>query len=473
MASVASRIRAILLGGLLTVLILALCISPWGLCIHAAAEDLWAAAEAPPEESRVGSAYLCNVENNLVLYEKNADTTVYPTSAVKIMTGLLACRSLESRLEETVTVTAPMLAGASGRNMGLVTGEEMRLYDLLMAAVCGSYNDAACVVAYLSAGSVTAFVGYMNDEAKRLGATQTVYTNPTGLHDPAMVTTARDTALIARAALENELFMSMVSAHIHTIPATNASEERTITNRNALVSDTAGQYYNGWCRGMNAGMTDEGGWCVITLWEKNGASNLSVVMNAADVTVGETIPAYTYTNRLLDWAGRNYAYRTVLTAADPLDTLTVTMTGTSKSKTDIYIPSDLKVYLPAHVDLEADVTVTYHLFDGQLTAPLTEGQAVGTVTVTYGDHVLGSTPVVVKEAFARNGFLDGLSAFRTYLGSRAFIVALVIFVATVAVYLRYTTGPGRRYTTRQTFTPPKTRNRKYRKFRSLRRSRRP
>lgn len=434
-----------------------------------AANTCWPSAEAPPEESRVGAVYLCNVENNRVLYQKNADTVIYPTSAVKIMTGLLACRALTDRTDEVVRITAPMLAGAAGRNMGLVTGEEIRIYDLLMAAVCGSYNDAACVVAHLSAGSVNAFIDEMNREAARLGATHTVYTNPTGMHDAAMVTTAADTALIAREALTNSLFMEMVSAHVHTIPKNNAADERTITNRNALVSDTGGQYYNGWCRGMNAGMTDEGGWCVITLWEKNGASNLSVVMNAADVAVGETIPAYAYTNRLLSWAGRNYAYRTVLSAAEALDTLPVAMTGTSKSKTDVFIPTDLKVFLPSHVDTAAELSITCHINGGELKAPLTEGQAVGTVTVTYGGETVGSTTLVVKASFEKNGFLNFLTGFKAYMMSRPFVISLVIFALFLALYLRYTTGPGSRYTVKQSYRPPK----RYKKgLRSLKNSRR-
>lgn len=456
-------------GGLLALLlILAVCLALLPLNVGAA-EGAWTPAEAPPEESRVGAVCLVNLDNNLVLHEKNADTLVYPTSAVKIMTGLIACRELATRTEETVEITAAMLAGASGRNMGLVTGEQMRVYDLLMAAVCGSYNDAACVVAALSAGSVEAFVALMNQEAQRIGALHTVYKNPTGLHDPAMVTTARDTALIAREATESELFMSLVSAHVHTIPATNAADARTITNRNALVSDTGGQYYNGWCRGMNAGMTDEGGWCIITLWEKNGATNLSVVMNAADVAVGETIPAYTYTNSLLAWAGRAYAYRTVLSAATPLDTLPVAMTGISKSKTKIYLTTDLQAYLPTHVDVDAEVAVTYHINGGELTAPLAEGQAVGTVTVSYGGQVVGTAPVVVGEAFERNGFLNGMMAFRNYLTGRAGILSIVIFVVLLVAYLKYTTGPGARYTTGDAYRPVKRKNARYRALRRYRR----
>ena len=110
------------------------------------------AAEDAPASTDVGVVLLLNLENNLTLYEKEADTTVYPSSSVKIMMGLLACRALYDRLSETVTVTAAMVAGVTGRSMHLADGEKLTVRDLLYAAICGGYNDAAQVVACLSSG---------------------------------------------------------------------------------------------------------------------------------------------------------------------------------------------------------------------------------------------------------------------------------------------------------------------------------
>ncbi len=449
-----------LLAGLLTLGILIA-----ALPLHTSAANT---ATPAPEDSRVDAVYLCNVENNTVLYEKNTDQAVYPTATVKIMTGLLACEGLAERRDEVITLTAAMLAGAEGRKMGLVTGEKISVGDLLMAAVCGGYNDACCVVASLSAGSVTAFVEQMNQRAEKLGAANTHYTNPTGLHDPAMKTTAADTALVARAALENDLYMEMAATHAYTIPATNAAEARMITNRNSLISDTAGQYYNGYCRGMSAGMTDEGGWSVVTVWEKGDAQNLCVVMGGEDVAIGQTIPAYTYTNRLLSWAGSNYTYRILLDEGHVLDTLPVGMTGTSKSQADVTLPAPLKVYLPSGVNLAEDVSVTWHLHEKKLTAPLVSGQEVGIVTVMYEGEVIGTSPLVVTEDFARNGFLNLMDGFKSYLMSRAFIATAVSFVILLVLYLRWTTGPGGRYTSKHAYRAPR---RKKKRLRALKRTR--
>ena len=241
-----------------------------------------------------------------------------------------------------------------------------------------------------------------------------------------------------------------------------------ITNRNSLVSDTAGQYYNGYCRGMVAGMTDEGGWSVVTVWEKGDAQNLCVVMGGKDVAVGETIPAYTYTNRLLSWAGSNYTYRILLDEGQVLDTLPVAKTGTSKSEADITLPAPLKVYLPSGVDLAEEVSVTWHLYEKKLTAPLTSGQEVGIVTVMYRGEVVGTSPLIVTEDYARNGFLNFMDGFKSYLMSRTFIATAVSFVILLVVYLRWTRGPGGRYTSKHAYRAPR---QKKKRLRSLKRTR--
>ena len=403
---------------------------------------LTAVAEDPPASTDVGVVLLLNLENDLTLYEKEADTNVYPSSSVKIMMGLLACRSLCDRLDEEVTVTAAMVAGVTGRSMHLADGEKLTVKDLLYAAICGGYNDAACVLACLASGSVAAFVEDMNEEALRLGTLHTRYTNPTGLHDPAMCTTARDVSIIAREAYRNELYMRISSARSHTIPPTNVSPERLFSNRNALISDSSQNYYNGYCAGMNAGMTDEGGWCVVTVCERNGASNLCIILRGLDVASGELIPAYVQANRLLSWANRNYGYRTVLSAGETLDTLRVGMTGISKSKADVVPSEDLKIYLPTDLDVEGQLVYDLVLDGEGLTAPLTAGDNVGTVTVSYHGSIVGKASLTVTEDFKRNGFLNALGLFKGYLMGRSFWLAIPIFAIMLLPYL-YATGSSR------------------------------
>lgn len=406
--------------------------------------------EAPPQSADVGVVLLINLENNITLYEKEADTNIYPSSSVKIMAGLLLCRALEGRLEEEVTITSAMLSGVEGRKMipPLAVGEKLKVKDILYAAVTGGYNDATHVAAILAADSVAAFVEQMNTEALRLGTAHTRYTNPTGIHDPKMCTTARDLSIIAREAYGNKLFMKLTSERVYTLPATNIAGERTFTNRNSLISDSSQNYFNGYCRGMNAGMTDEGGWCVVTVCERGGASNLCIVMRGKDVASGELIPAYVYTNRLLSWSNRAYANTAVLLAGDTLETRKVAMTGVSKSKAALTVKEDLKVYLPQNADPETDLVYDVRLTGDELTAPLSAGDVVGQVVVTYNGSVVGKADLTVTEDFSTSIFLLGLMGFKDYLMSRPFVITVIIFVLLLLLYIRIVKGPGGRYDSR-------------------------
>ena len=427
-------------------------------CIPASAEDENLLPTAPQNDG-MGAVLLCNLENNQILYEKNADKAVYPSSSVKIMMGLLATRALADRLDEVVTVSSGMTAGVTGRQMHLADGETITVRDLLYAAICGSYNDAAMVLACLTSGSVAAFVTDMNAEATRLGTTSTYYTNPTGLHDPAMSTSARDVALIAREALANELYMKVASTRSYTIAPTNASPDRIFSNRNLLISDSSRNYFNGDCRGMNVGMTDEGGWSLVTVSERGGAQNLCIILQGADAPSDELIPVYLYANRLLSWGHEAYSYRTILKAGETIETRSVAMTGISSSKADLVTAEALQVYLPANADVSA-LVVTVNLIDGKLTAPLAAGQVVGHAAVTYEGHVVGRADLTVIEAYARSEFLDAMRAFRDYLCSRAFWISVAVFLLLLFPVLRMTGGTGGRYGIRDT-RKPKPRRRRY------------
>ena len=199
----------------------------------------------PPDTSRASAVYVYHLNSGTVMLEKNADGVRFPASTAKIASGLVACRLAADRPDMQITVTAEMLQDIDGRVMGLMPGEIVTVTDMLYAGFCSGYNDAVCVLAYALCGSVGAFVQQMNALAEELGAAQTVYTNPTGLHDDGMVTTAADTAKIALAAGQNPLFMQVCSAVKYKMPATNHSDERTLHNLNSLVSTYYGiGYFN-------------------------------------------------------------------------------------------------------------------------------------------------------------------------------------------------------------------------------------
>ncbi len=384
----------------------------------------------PPDTSRASAVYVYHPESGTEMIAKNADTVRFPASTVKIASGLVACRLADGRLDQQIIITDEMLAKADGRVMNLVAGESVTVKDMLYAGFCSGYNDAVCVLAYALCGSTEAFVAEMNALAASLGAAQTVYTNPTGLHDASMVTTAADTAKIALAASENALFMEITSAVKYVF-----REGHTLHNRNSLISTYYGMgYFNATCKGMNAGSTDEGGWCCVTLAEQDGDHYLCVVMGADEDE--NYIYSYKIINDLVKWACNSFATRQVLEAGQATIQVPVENTGLFGLEIDVCAKEALTVYLPRNAK-EDDLSVKCHLSSTSLQAPVKAGQEVGVITVYYKDVPLGSVEAIIMEDHARNPLLHGISLLSDYVTSRAFAATAVCAVFLIGGYFIY------------------------------------
>ena len=380
-------------------------------------------------------AYLYNFENDEVLYSVGADERVYPTSTVKLMTGIVAIEELGGDLSRQVTITAEMLSKVAGNNVGLLAGEVVTVEQLLYAMLVNSANDAAMVLAYAACGSVEAFVERMNEKANTLGAYDTYYANPTGMHNDAMVTTVADTAIIAKYAYTLPLFMEIVSTPKYVMEATNLSDYRNIYNRNCLLS----KYYNvnypyPRATGMNAGATTQGGYAICATAEESstGLSYLAIVMGADEVDGA----IYSYVNaiKLFEWAFQNYDYIEVLSADRIICELPVRLSSTLDYVT--LVPSEnIEVYLPTTVDVERDIRYSYNTYADTMDAPIATGEEAGTITVLMGERILGSCTLVTTSSVARSEFLYFLARVRQFSQSRFFIATVVAAVVLSIVYV--------------------------------------
>lgn len=380
-------------------------------------------------------AYLYNFENDEVLFSVGTDERVYPTSTVKLMTGIVAIEELGDDLSRQVTITGEMLSKVAGNNVGLMVGEVVTVEQLLYAMLVNSANDAAMVLAYAAGGSVEAFVDKMNEKANTLGAYKTYYANPTGMHNDAMVTTVADTAIIAKYAYTLPLFMEIVSTPKYVMEATNLSDYRNIYNRNCLLS----KYYNvnypyPRATGMNAGATTQGGYAICATAEESstGLSYLAIVMGADEVDGA----IYSYVNaiKLFEWAFRNYDYIEVLSADRIICELPVRLSSTLDYVT--LVPSEtIEVYLPTTVNVERDIRYSYNTYEDAMDAPIATGEEAGTITVLMGDRILGSCTLVTTSSVARSEFLYFLARVRQFSQSRFFIATVVSAVVLSVVYV--------------------------------------
>ena len=250
-----------------------------------------------PQASDISStaAIVMETSTNTVLYSKNADQALYPASAVKVMTCLMALEN--SSLDDQVTMTATGVSGVTdgGANISTQLDEVFTMEQCLYAIMVASANDIALQVAEHISGSVEDFVAAMNTRAQELGCTNTVFTNPTGLPDENQHTTAHDMALIMEAAMANDTFRTIAQTTSYTIPATNVSGgDRVLTNNFTMINSSSDSYYEP-CIGGKEGYTEASGSTLVCEASKNNMKLVCVVLNGASgVTDDEAIALLNY-----------------------------------------------------------------------------------------------------------------------------------------------------------------------------------
>lgn len=388
-----------------------------------------------PEVERLEGAYLYNFENDQVLFEYDSSEKVYPASTVKIMTAIVAFETFADALDTNITVTSAMLNEVAGNRIGFYEGEIVTVRQMLNCMLVNSANDAAIILAHACAGSTEAFVDLMNDKANDLGAYDTYYTNPTGMHSSAMVTTARDTAVVAKYAYGIPGFIEITSTPKYVMEATNRCDFRNIYNRNCMVSKyySVDYYYSG-ALGMNAGATTQGGYalCAVAEDAEDGLTYLAVVLGAE----GEDETYYNYINaeRMLDWAFSSYGYAKVLTTSQMICEIDVNLSSTLDYVT--LVPErEISVYLPTSVDLKKDIRYSYNTYEDSVDAPVEAGQEAGTITVIYGDEILGSCALITTSSITRSEFLYFLARVGEFTESRFFRATVVSAVVLSIAYV--------------------------------------
>ena len=201
------------------------------------------------------------------IYEKDSETRFFPASVTKILTALLVIEAGDLNREITVT-DEDAKVGESSLNIkpGNVFTRQQALYGLLLK----SANDVAHALARDNAGSVEAFADKMNARAAAIGALDSHFVNPHGLHDAGHYTTPHDMALIARAAMQQPLFREIVGTKSYVWENQNAS--RTLTNHNRLLGQFPG------CTGVKTGYTRPAQQVLVSAAQWGTREVISVVM---------------------------------------------------------------------------------------------------------------------------------------------------------------------------------------------------
>jgi serine-type D-Ala-D-Ala carboxypeptidase (penicillin-binding protein 5/6) len=234
--------------------------------------------EVPPAEKAAGdtepnvvaqSAAVIDSFTGDFLFLKNENAIQYPASSTKILTALLVIEAGD--LDKLVTVDISDTK-VEPTKLDLKPGEQYTRRQLIFGMMLKSANDVAMALARDDAGSVEAFAEKMNRRAAELGATNSHFANPNGLHDPSHYTTAHDLALIARAAMEQPFFRQVVGTIYYTWKSPKGVVYQ-LRNHNRLLRHFAG------CNGLKTGYTRAAQQVLVSSALREGHEVISVVLH--------------------------------------------------------------------------------------------------------------------------------------------------------------------------------------------------
>lgn len=238
-----------------------------------------------------------DLDTGEILYAKGIDEKRAPASITKIMTAMLAIEKVPLDTEITFTDEVNNIEPGS-THIGIKPGETLSMEESLYGILLGSANEVSSGVAEYIGGTVQAFVDMMNQRAQELGCKNTHFVNANGLYADDHYTTARDMALIAQAAFQNETFRNIIKTPYYIIPPTNiTAEERWINNHHQMIQE--GEYYYEGCLGGKTGYTVKAGNTLVTYAERNSMRLVCVVLKG-------TTEYYNDTKNLLNYGFNNF-----------------------------------------------------------------------------------------------------------------------------------------------------------------------
>ena len=337
------------------------------------------------------SALLMDVNTGTILYESNAHEKLAPASVTKVMTMLLIMEAVDSgKIALTDMVTASEAAAAKGGSqIYLKVGETMSVSDMLKSIAVSSANDCACAMAEHIAGSEPAFVDMMNAKARELGMNDTNFVNCTGLDDGEGAenhrTSAYDIAVMSRELLKNHpLIKNYTTIWMDTV----RNGTFGLSNTNKLI-----RFYSG-ATGLKTGFTSGAGYCLSATALRDGMELIAVVMGA------ETSQARNAACKsLLDYGFANFAVVTpeLTEVAD----VPVKLGRAEAVTVQLGDAAGLLIDKAQKSGITTEVTT-----EESVTAPVSQGQRIGTLTVKAGEQVLSEVPLVAAEGVDRLSWGD-------------------------------------------------------------------
>ncbi|WP_323843551.1 D-alanyl-D-alanine carboxypeptidase family protein [Moraxella sp. Pampa] len=360
----------------------------FGLTIFGTSITAHAIAPAPALDN---TAYiLMDYDTGAVLAQKNADTPLPPASLTKMMTSyILEQQLLSGDLKEDTPIKMSKTAWCRGSStqscMYVPLGEDARAIDILRGIIIQSGNDASVAFAEYLSGSETAFASVMNDEAAKLGMTNTTFKNATGMPADGHLASAKDLATLARAIIKNsEQYYAIYAEKEFTY--NNIKQQ----NRNILL------HTDPTVDGLKTGHTSEAGYLLAASSNRNNLRLIAIVMGAKSMD-----DRANQMRELLGYGYGNFSNTILATKGQSIAKAPVKF-GQIK-EVDAVALHDLKVL--TNKDNKATPSTIIRLNDN-ITAPIKQGQELGQILAMVDGKEVAKTPIVAASDVAQVGLFS-------------------------------------------------------------------
>ncbi len=314
-------------------------------------------------DTKAKYAYLVDYNSGEVLFDKNGNIQMTPSSMTKTMTTYIIFDQLKKgalQLSDKLTISKNA-AKKGGSKMFIKTNQKISIDELLKGAIVLSGNDACIALAEGLSGSESAFVKRMNAEAKKLGLNNTIFKNSTGWSDEGHVMTAKDLSV-----LSSKLISEFPEYYYYHAIKEYSFNKIKQSNRNMLIGFVG-------IDGIKTGKTDIGGYGIVASAERNGRRLISVVNGLTSEKERNE-----ETTKLLDYGFKNF--KNIILFQDNKEVTKGCVIYGDMDEIPLNVKESIVITVPYGYDQIKDLLLMAELKE-PLEAPLKRGDAVGMLKI--------------------------------------------------------------------------------------------
>ncbi len=383
------------------------------------------------------SILMVNLDSDMVVFEKDADSKRYPASLTKIMTYIIVAEYFDDYDNTKIEVKNSTIANLQGNGIAVsgierYIGKKLSVKDLMYTMMIPIGHDAATVLSeYISKESGKKFVDLMNEKAKELGLKGTHFENATGVHSNNHYTTARDMYIMTKYAMGLPMFTKICSTATYFI---EGDDIPFVTTNYMIDPGRGGDYYYTYAKGVKNGTTDEAGRCLVSTAMYNGYAYMIVCMHAPYNYEEDVTEQYCMIEsaNLYRWAFLNLEFVTQATKSTPICEQAVVNAWDTESI--LLVPqTDLNVIMPNDYN-EADIVIKPDN-TAPVSAPITKGQVITTGTVYYKGEPFTKVTLISQEEVSVSFILYITELAKSILTSIWFLLAVFIVVVLFVVFV--------------------------------------